>query len=697
MDASQLKSLLAQAENPKLEFKSGWYSNTDKLDDKGWGEFLKDIVALANGNIGYVGQSAYLIVGADDADPDSNQLRLTFHIDERGMLSNLQKLREVVLRKLREICSPPPSEIKIDFINFEPNKNLLVIEIPPPINVLKLDRDLNTRGMRFKKGTVLLRAGQDISVADPTEINALTNEYFVKIYKMKEKDRIVLHNLPQPDYINFIGRKNELDHLRKLLHSQDRIWTIVIDGIGGIGKSALALEVAYRYLNEYNFLPPQERFDAIIWTSAKTLVLTPEGIKTRYQAINTIDDIYKEISIIFEVDGIYRNNLKEQDLLVKRILGRQRTLLIIDNFETIDDERIKAFIRELPIPTKCIVTTRYRIDVADPIRLSAMLREDALSLIRQECEKKNVQLETEQAELLYRRTAGVPLAVVWSIAQISYRGLGIDKVLRRLGDAKGDIARFCFESAVQYIQDNPAYRLLVCISLSLYPLSRQSIGYISDVSELDRDEGLSTLEGLSLINKNASSFSVLPLVREYIIPKVSTFSLEDLEQIIVRIAQDYAPSGGDAISLIDSFFESEVLNELKYKVTQIVVGQMWQWDNYFDEQGIYYCLAALEKLATDEAISNLKAITTGYTALYQSMYIYSDVISALARLGKIKDLLDLLSVETQISNLFIDAFIKFETSEVISAIDKYLELSLEKSQIEIISKLKERILSNCNG
>jgi hypothetical protein len=61
-----------------------------------------------------------------------------------------------------------------------------------------------------------------------------------------------------------------------------------------LGNRHLALEVAYRYLNEYDFLPPEERFDAIIWTSAKTLVLTAEGIKTRYQAINTIDDIIRK-------------------------------------------------------------------------------------------------------------------------------------------------------------------------------------------------------------------------------------------------------------------------------------------------------------------------------------------------------------------------------------------------------------------
>lgn len=233
MDGNQLKNLLAEAENPKLEFKSSWYCGEDKLDDKGWGEFLKDIITLANGNLGYVGRTGYLIIGASALDPEPNNSRNLFHIDNIGMLSNIHHLREITLRKLRETCSPSLSDIKIYFINKE-NKNLIVFEIPPPIDLLKLDRDLNTRGLRFKKGTVLIRVGQDIGVADPTEISYLKKEFTNQSKRSEEGNKKVLHNLPQPDYINFVGRKDELERLKNLLHPQDRVWTVVIDGIGGL-------------------------------------------------------------------------------------------------------------------------------------------------------------------------------------------------------------------------------------------------------------------------------------------------------------------------------------------------------------------------------------------------------------------------------------------------------------------------------
>ncbi len=52
------------------------------------------------------------------------------------------------------------------------------------------------------------------------------------------------HNLPQPTYTQFVGRDEELAWLRQRLSPADRAWQIAITGIGGVGKSALALAIA---------------------------------------------------------------------------------------------------------------------------------------------------------------------------------------------------------------------------------------------------------------------------------------------------------------------------------------------------------------------------------------------------------------------------------------------------------------------
>jgi tetratricopeptide (TPR) repeat protein len=326
----------------------------------------------------------------------------------------------------------------------------------------------------------------------------------------------VYRNLPQPDYGRFVGREQELAQVVRILrpypHSQHAL--VTIDGIGGIGKSALALEVAHRYLRNYERIPPEERFEAIIWTSAKQSVLTAEGIQLRGQALRTLDDVYTTIAVTLQREDISRARSEEQAEVVRNTLTRQRTLLIVDNLETVDDEAVLSFLRELPAPTKAIVTTRHRIDVAYPVRLVGMQREDAQRLIAQECAKKGVTLREDEAYRLYNRTGGVPLAMVWSIAQMGF-GYGVEAVLTRLGQPTGDIAKFCFARAMEGIQGKPAHKLLMALSIFATDASREALGYVTNLPELDRDEGLVELEGLSLVNKHKSRFVFLPLTKMF--------------------------------------------------------------------------------------------------------------------------------------------------------------------------------------
>jgi hypothetical protein len=80
MDIDNLEKVILQpAESSKLDFKIEPYrlneskpnnqKDVQKWQDEknqAWAELTKDILALANGNIGTATQTAYLIIGADD-------------------------------------------------------------------------------------------------------------------------------------------------------------------------------------------------------------------------------------------------------------------------------------------------------------------------------------------------------------------------------------------------------------------------------------------------------------------------------------------------------------------------------------------------------------------------------------------------------------------------------------------------------
>lgn len=324
----------------------------------------------------------------------------------------------------------------------------------------------------------------------------------------------VMHNLPQPDYEQFVGREQELAEVHRLLSPQVRHFLITIDGIGGMGKSALALEAAHYYLRNYDQLPAEERFDAIVWATAKRTVLTTDGIVNRRQPLRTLDDLFSAIAIALQREDITRARPEDQDQVVRRALTRQRTLLIVDNLETVDDEQLLLFLRELPDPTKAIVTTRKRIDVAYAVRLTGMPWQDARRLILQECDRKQIALIDADALRLYERTGGVPLALVWTISLIG-RGRSIDAVLARLGEHTDDIAQFCFEGSVEHIRDKPAHKVLMALAVFAADASRDALGRVADLRPLDRDEGLSDLEQLSLVNKRGNRFAYLPLTKAF--------------------------------------------------------------------------------------------------------------------------------------------------------------------------------------
>ena len=176
------------------------------------------------------------------------------------------------------------------------------------------------------------------------------------------------HNLPYPTYTQFVGRDEELAWLRQRLSPTDRAWQIAITGIGGVGKSALALAIAHEYRQRYNELSPEERFEAIVWVSAKEEVLTAFGrerANVPEQVLHTLEDVYTAIARVLEREDITRAQPEDQNALVEKALKRQRTLLIMDNLESVKDDRIKAFLRNLPSPTKAIITSRESLGVAD--------------------------------------------------------------------------------------------------------------------------------------------------------------------------------------------------------------------------------------------------------------------------------------------------------------------------------------------
>ena len=110
MTPDELERLFAPAEGPTLEFKC----NVPDLDDHHQrDECVKDIVALANGNISIVGETAHLILGVDN-EVDSVGQR-TYH--DVGVAIHLGTWRDRLVDILRSACTPPISNVSCEIIS----------------------------------------------------------------------------------------------------------------------------------------------------------------------------------------------------------------------------------------------------------------------------------------------------------------------------------------------------------------------------------------------------------------------------------------------------------------------------------------------------------------------------------------------------------------------------------------------------
>lgn len=322
------------------------------------------------------------------------------------------------------------------------------------------------------------------------------------------------------------GVESKRQSLLPVLTQADAPWSIALDGIGGIGKTSLANNIAHEIMQT-------DRFYDLAWVSAKQEEFSPSvGRQPLGQPALTVDTLIDLLIDQLVEQEFLPTSTKEKQYILTSLLKERPYLIVIDNLETVADyETLIPLLRRLANPTKFLLTSRHSLYTYSDVfclNLSELEREDALTFLRYEAKTRGLSTLAAASETyldrIYKVVGGNPLALKLVIGQV--RVLPLSHVLENLKQALGkkteDLYTYIYWQAWQALDPSSQQVLLIM------PLAqRGTLDQLSVLSELETAElnrALEHLVALSLVEVSSD----IEHHRYYIHRLTETFLLKEV-------------------------------------------------------------------------------------------------------------------------------------------------------------------------
>ncbi|WP_335196113.1 NB-ARC domain-containing protein [Nostoc sp.] len=164
--------------------------------------------------------------------------------------------------------------------------------------------------------------------------------------------------MPLSGVVEFVGREEELQNLHQLLQDNKQVAIAAIAGMGGVGKTELALQYAIQRRETYN--------GGLCWLLPKT---EDVGIQVVQFARTQLDlKPPEDFDILAQVQYCWRR-WREGDVL-----------LVLDDVS--DYEQVKPYFQSLPSRFKVLMTTRQNLGRIAKLSLDVLQPEAALELLK---------------------------------------------------------------------------------------------------------------------------------------------------------------------------------------------------------------------------------------------------------------------------------------------------------------------------
>lgn len=294
-------------------------------------------------------------------------------------------------------------------------------------------------------------------------------------------------HLPPSDYAQLFGIAAPQAELVHSLSQPDGYRFISIEGLGGIGKTALARAVAFE-------LAKDSEFEGIVWISARQSWLNESGmIESAPDAAASLAEIVNQLAAQLGLEAIAGLGTNDKLARISSYLDHARYLVVIDNLETVRDvDALLPALSPLAETTRFLFTSRqtmsgyplvYRHAVA-PLSLV-----DSKALVESELRRhgRDQLIEPEDMSRLYELLGGMPLALKLISAQMSRWPLSalLDDMRRLRRRAPENLYTYIYRRTWLAL-DDPARAMLLSL-LHIAP-DGEDVEWLQLVSALPPDE-----------------------------------------------------------------------------------------------------------------------------------------------------------------------------------------------------------------
>lgn len=281
------------------------------------------------------------------------------------------------------------------------------------------------------------------------------------------KSDSIIENIPTSvdfEDTSFIGRKKEIGELKEKLN-KNNVHILSIIGDGGIGKTALAIQLLYELLDDVN-----SKFELILWTSLKTNELNNYEFKEINNAIRTTSEMYMELGKF-----VGNENMENIQEYLIDLAKEFNMLLVLDNLETINTNDIKDFLDRFTEYGKVLITSRIGLgEMEHRYKLGGMRDEDVIEYMNILLELygfEAIMTEEKKKEIAIHQLYANPLAIKWFV-RCMYNGDDIESILKN----KSELSTFCMSNVFEKLSQL-AHSILELLSIANIDISVAELMY----------------------------------------------------------------------------------------------------------------------------------------------------------------------------------------------------------------------------